>query len=48
MIPIIIEHSFKERFFSIAFFAAAFLRPFSLTIDTVGMRLFVARSRTAS
>ena len=43
-----IEHSFKERFFSIAFFAAAFLRPFSLTIDTVGMRLFVAGGRAVS
>jgi hypothetical protein len=43
-----IEHSFKERFFSIAFFSAAFLRAFSLTIDTVAMRLFVARGRTAS
>jgi hypothetical protein len=48
MTPIIIEHSFKERFFSIAFFAAAFLRPFSLTIDTVGMNLFVARGRAVS
>jgi hypothetical protein len=43
-----IEHSFKERFFSIAFFAAAFLRAFSLTIDTVGKCLFVARGRTTS
>ena len=48
MIPIIIEHSFKERFFSIAFFAAAFLRPFSLTISTVGMRLCVAGGRIVS
>jgi predicted aspartyl protease len=28
--------------------SGAFFRPFSLTIDTVGMRLFVARGRTAS
>jgi predicted aspartyl protease len=28
--------------------SGAFFRPFSLTIDTVGMRLFVARGRTAA
>jgi hypothetical protein len=43
-----IEHSLKERFFSIALFAAAFLRSFSLTTETVGMRHFVAGGRTVS
>jgi hypothetical protein len=47
MTLITIQHSFKERFFSIALFATAFFRPFSLTIDTVGMPLFVAGGRTA-